>query len=62
MGCCPELAKNGIILLLIILPTFRKQQCVLGMKAQAKEIKARVKQHWVESGLHSVTRGNYSAL
>lgn len=58
MECCPELAKNGIILLLIILPTFRKQQCVLGTKAQAKEVKARVKQHWVESGLSSVTRGS----
>lgn len=59
MGCCPELAKNGKILPLLISPTFIKQQCVLSTKAQAKETKARVKQHWVESRLPSATRGNF---
>ena len=59
MGCCTELAKNEKILQLIISPTFSKQQCVLGTKAQTKEVKARVKQPWVESGFPSVTRGNF---
>lgn len=62
MLCPTQVGKNWKILQLLISPIFIEQQCVLGTKAQSKEIKARGKQRWAESGSPSGTRGKLLRL